>query len=58
MSQQQPEQPDLAPKANPIMSEPATVDACASDLRTPREQVMAMADAAAQRGSIQAGGIR
>lgn len=55
MSQQQPER-DLTPQPNRILAEPATVDTCASDLRTPREQVLAMADAAAQRGSIGQGG--
>lgn len=55
MTEQQPT-PDLKPKANPIALAPATVEACASDLRTPQEQVQAMADAAAQRGCIGQGG--
>ncbi|NUS78487.1 MAG: hypothetical protein HOV70_20125 [Streptomyces sp.] len=52
--------PESAPKLpeNPIVLAPATVEACADDLRTPREQVMAMADAAAQRGCIGQGGAR
>lgn len=55
MSEQQP-QPDLTPRENPIALVPATVAACASDLRTPQEQLQAMADAAAQRGCIGQGG--
>lgn len=35
---QPPEQPSPAKQPNRIMSEPATVDACAQDLRTPDEQ--------------------
>lgn len=49
-------EPDLTPKQHPTVLAPATVEACASDLRTPREQVMAMADAADQRGCIGQGG--
>jgi hypothetical protein len=48
--------PDLTPKSSPIALAPATVQACASDLRTPQEQVRAMADAAVQRGCIGQGG--
>lgn len=48
--------PDLTPKSSPIALAPATAEACASDLRTPQEQVRAMAEAAAQRGCIGQGG--
>lgn len=55
MSEQQP-RPDLTPRANPIALVPATVENCTSDLRTPQQQVQAMAEAGAQRGCIGQGG--
>ncbi|MFJ6085123.1 hypothetical protein ACIQI8_27315 [Streptomyces sp. NPDC092369] len=49
---EQPEQPDLKPKASPIALMPATVEACASDLRSRKKQAIKAGDAAAQRGAI------
>ncbi|MFI2632605.1 hypothetical protein ACH5A2_19735 [Streptomyces collinus] len=40
MSEQQAER-DLTPQPNRILAEPATVQACAGDLRTPTEQQIA-----------------
>jgi hypothetical protein len=40
VSEQQPER-DLTPQPNRIIAEPATVQACAGDLRTPTEQQVA-----------------
>ncbi|MFI8535379.1 hypothetical protein ACIGMX_34680 [Streptomyces aquilus] len=53
---EQPSKPDLRPRESPIALAPATVEACATDLRTPQEQVQAMAEAGAQRGCIGQGG--
>lgn len=41
MSEQQPEQPTLTPQPNRILAEPATVETCTGDLRTPAEQTAA-----------------
>lgn len=46
---QEPEQPTPAqPQLPPIISQPATIQACAADYRTPAQQQAAAEDATAQ----------
>lgn len=51
-------QRNLSPRANQILATPDTPAQCATEYRTPAQQQAAAADAATQRGSITAGGIR
>lgn len=37
----EPEEPDLAPRANRILATPDTVEQCRTELRTPTEQTIA-----------------
>lgn len=54
----QPTPASLTPQPNQILAQPATVQACAADLRSPTEQRLAAADASVQRGCITPGGVR